>query len=94
MGGSREGLALVPGDIIIIHDRSSLIWYGIKGEKKWFFECYIIHLYCDISVILISNGSVMSSVLASSGVSRRLESQLGQTKDYEINICCISAKHA
>ena len=37
---------------------------------------------------------VMASVFASSAVDRGFESRLGQTKDYEIGICCISAKSA
>ena len=35
----------------------------------------------------------MVSVLASSAVDRGFEHQSGQTKDYEIGICCFSAKH-
>ena len=35
----------------------------------------------------------MVSVLASSVIDRKFEPQLGQTKDYEIGICCFSAKH-
>ena len=38
--------------------------------------------------------TVMVSVLASSAVDRGLEPRSGQTKDYEIGICCFSAKHA
>ena len=34
----------------------------------------------------------MVSVLASRAVDRGLESRSGQTKDYEIGICCFSAK--
>ena len=37
---------------------------------------------------------VMVSMLASSAVDRGFQSQLGQTKDYKIGICCFSAKHA
>jgi len=33
-------------------------------------------------------------MLVSSAVDRGFESQSGQTKDYEIVICCFSAKHA
>jgi hypothetical protein len=33
------------------------------------------------------------SVLNSSAVDRGLEPRSGQTKDYEIGICCFSAKH-
>jgi hypothetical protein len=36
----------------------------------------------------------MFSVLASSAVGRGFNPKLGQTKDYEIGICCFSAKHA
>ena len=36
----------------------------------------------------------MASVLASSAIDRGLEPRSGQTKDYEIGICCFSAKHA
>jgi hypothetical protein len=36
----------------------------------------------------------MVSMLASSAVDRGCVSQLGQTKDYKIGICCFSAKHA
>ena len=36
----------------------------------------------------------MVSVLASSAVDRGFEPRSGQTKDYEIGICCFSAKYA
>ena len=36
----------------------------------------------------------MVSVLSSSAVDRGFESQSGQTKDYEIGICCFFTKHA
>ena len=36
----------------------------------------------------------MVSVLASSAVNRGFEPRSSQTKDYEIGICCFSAKHA
>ena len=39
-------------------------------------------------------GGVMVSVLASSAVDRGFEPRSGQTKDYEIGMCCFSAKHA
>jgi len=38
--------------------------------------------------------SVIVSVLASSPVDRGFELRSGQTKDYEIGICCFSAMHA
>ena len=39
-------------------------------------------------------GGIMVSVLASSVVDRGFEFRSGQTNDYEIGICCFSAKHA
>ena len=36
----------------------------------------------------------MVSVLASSAIDRGFEPRSGQTKDYKIDICCFSAKHA
>jgi hypothetical protein len=36
----------------------------------------------------------MVSVLASSAIDHMFEPRSGQTKDYKIDICCISAKHA
>ena len=39
-------------------------------------------------------GGVMVSMLASSLVYQGFVPRSGQTKDYEIGICCFSAKHA
>ena len=39
-------------------------------------------------------GGVIVSVLFSSAVDRGFEPRSGQTKAYEIGICCFSAKHA
>jgi hypothetical protein len=36
----------------------------------------------------------MVSVLASSVIDRGFDPRSGQTKDYKINICCFSDKHA
>ena len=36
----------------------------------------------------------MVSVLASSAIDRGFEQQSGQTKDYNIGMCCFSVKHA
>jgi hypothetical protein len=36
----------------------------------------------------------MVSLLASNVVDRGFELRTGQTKDYKIGICCLSAKHA
>ena len=39
-------------------------------------------------------GDVMVSMLALSAVDRGFKPRSGQTKDYKIGICCLSAKHA
>ena len=41
-----------------------------------------------------SIGGVMISVFASNAVDRGFDPGSGQTKDYKIDICCFSAKHA
>jgi hypothetical protein len=41
-----------------------------------------------------SIGSVMASVIVSSAIGRRFELRPGQNKDYEIGMCCFSAKDA
>ena len=51
----------------------------------WYFKCYIL-----VNRI----GGVMVSVLVSSAVDRGFEPRSGQSKDYYIAICCLSAKHA
>ena len=47
-------------------------------------------MYCTVNCI----GGVMASVLATSAVGHGFEPLSGQTKWYEIGICCFSAKHA
>jgi hypothetical protein len=39
-------------------------------------------------------GGVMVNMLASNAVDRGFEPRSGQTKDFKIDICCFSAKHA
>ena len=38
-------------------------------------------------------GDVMVSVFSSSAIDLGFDPRSGQTKDYEIGICCFSAKH-
>jgi hypothetical protein len=38
-------------------------------------------------------GGITVSVLASSAIDRGFEHRSGETKDYNISICCFSAKH-
>ena len=50
----------------------------------------------DTVFLFIQNriDGVMVSVLASSAVDRGFEPWSGQTKDFKIDICCFSSKHA
>jgi hypothetical protein len=52
---------------------------------------YFVYLYGILIEILTAS---VVSVLPSSVVDRGFESRSGKTKDYEIGICCFSAKHA
>jgi hypothetical protein len=63
------------------------------------FVIYIVYrlgLWClaPLSTIFQNRNGVMVIVLASSVVDRGFEPRSGQTKDYEIGICCFFAKHA
>jgi hypothetical protein len=59
-------------------------------------EIYTFSVISLLNLHHFSNriGGVMVSVIASSAVARGFETWLGQTKDYKISICCLSAKHA
>jgi hypothetical protein len=52
--------------------------------------CVFSPLLCVLNRI----GGVMVSVLTLSAVDRGFKPLSGQTKDYEIGMCCFSAKHA
>ena len=54
----------------------------------------MMHRPCSCAIFLTANECVMVSMLASTAVDRGFESRSGQTKDYEIGICCFSTKHA
>ena len=67
------------------------------------FFFYFRYIRCSFNQLIYNEkystylnriGGVMVSVLASSVVDRGFEPRLGQTKDYQIGICCFSAKHA
>jgi hypothetical protein len=55
-----------------------------KSNKKW-------PQHYDVGY---PGSDAMVSMLASSAVDRWFKSRLGQTKDYEIGICCFPTKHA
>ena len=58
--------------------------------KEYLFSIFIL-CYCLLSINRIS--WVIVSVLASSVVDHWFELWSGQTKDYKIGICYLSAKH-
>ena len=62
-----------------------------------FFFSYLCVLnivgFVSTSTLLDHIGGVMVSVLASSAIDRGFEPRSGQTKDYEIGICCFCAKY-
>jgi hypothetical protein len=55
------------------------------------FNGQIAYFYCILYNCIIG---VEVSVLTSSAVDRWFKPQSGQTKDYEIGICCFSAKNS
>jgi hypothetical protein len=55
---------------------------------------YLFLLHLCLSLNINCFGGVMVSVLASSAEDPGFEPWSGQTKDYEIGICCFSTKHA
>ena len=78
------------------------------GPKDWsigigMYRCMLnivmLNVETSQTILLTSScvshiGGVMVSVVASSEVNREFKSRSAQTQDYEIGICCFSAKHA
>ena len=54
---------------------------------------YMPNFYRFLQKFSAASQGVMVSVLASSAVDRGIETWSGQTKDYNIGICCFSTKH-
>ena len=54
--------------------------------------CYLFDVMKQVIYLVDHIGGIIVSVLASSAVDCGFEAELGQTKDYEIGICCLSAK--
>ena len=63
-----------------------------------FISITLVSIYffrdCDFSYTVNHIGGVVDSVLALSAVDRGFEPRSGHTRDYEIGICCFSAKRA
>ena len=57
--------------------------------------CMLLYFHLLYTPFIVNRiGDVVVSVLTSSAVDRGFEPQSGQTKDYKIDICCFSTKHA
>ena len=83
---------------------SSIITQNLVAiEGVWIKKCIILRWTENLcwnqmhyfSFYKVQNriSSVMASMLASSVVDREFDPQSGQTKDYEIGICCFSTNH-
>ena len=62
------------------------------NEYGTYFIIYMLSLKINSNLINPIGGE-MVSVLASNAVDRGFEPRSGQTKDYEIVICCSFSKH-
>ena len=93
---------------VMVHPNSSLfedrprwlIYHELVFTTKEFMRQ--VHYYCvNYGLFMLNNGwvsvnrigGVIVSVLTSSTVDRGFLTRSGQTKDYQIGICCFSAKH-
>jgi hypothetical protein len=76
---------------------------NVRGNLEWtILQIWTNHIFrslhgkdllCIIRKRFDRIGGVIVCVLASSAIYRGFEPRSGQTKDYEIGICCFSAKH-
>ena len=67
----------------------------LETQKVIFvFTYFLFYFLFLITVHSNPTFGVMVSMLASIAVDHGFDPQSGQTKDYEIGICCFSAKHA
>jgi hypothetical protein len=67
-----------------------ILLYNLLWNTKMYYICVLIisfktqpHQWCNVSVAVVS-----------SAPNRGIEPRSGQTKDYNIGMCCFSAKHA
>jgi hypothetical protein len=68
-----------------------VIFYFYIYDSSQLLQCL---LFITISLLQNCIGGVMVSVIALSAVDCGFQPRSGQTKDYQIGICCFSAKHA
>jgi hypothetical protein len=63
--------------------------------RKWYmYITFVLSSPHDIFTHINRICELMVSVLVWSAIDRRFQPHSGQSKDYEIDICCFSAKHA
>ncbi len=74
------------------NENSKPIWNKFIIRKDIIETSQVVLNFCRTVYNRI--GGVMVSVLASSVIDRGFDPWSGQTKDYKINICCFSDKHA
>jgi hypothetical protein len=67
---------------------------ALSAVARGFIDGVMVSLLASSAVARGFIDGVMVSLLASSAVARGFEPRSGQTKDYEIGMCCFSARHA
>ena len=87
----NQQLTIRLGFFFIIYWKVSFLW-GKNTEKSVNLQNIHTCIICPEEKLQYSLGGVMVSVLAWSVVDRGFETRSGQTKDYNIGICCFSAK--
>ena len=75
-------------EVFFLHGKaaSNMSFYPMSKFTDMFVLTYVLTLNNRI-------GGVMVNMLSSSAVDYGFEPRLGQTKDYNIGICCFSAKY-
>ena len=77
--------------IALTFQSSNSVCPSLTFQPLQSYPCDCLHYY---SICVNRIGGVLFSVLDSSYIDRGFELRSGQTKDYNIGICCFSAKNA
>jgi hypothetical protein len=85
---------ITSGNLVFHAFLNYLTSIGVRQRQLSSWFCIIPLNLIGTYIYLNRVGGVMVSVLASSAVDRGFEPWSGQTKDYNIGICCFSANHA
>jgi hypothetical protein len=77
------------------HLSSPSVFSGVRGNRSLVLcACFVYRCLFFLFWSLNYIGGVLFSVLASNAIYRGFNPRSGQTKDYNISICCLTAKHA